>query len=84
MVAGHGDAGGVEILTGQAKFLRDLYRGVADEVRKGDTVEQAEAAVVMPAADANWNRPEMSQDISIVYAEIKAGRPAGSLPHVWQ
>jgi glyoxylase-like metal-dependent hydrolase (beta-lactamase superfamily II) len=84
VLPGHGDAGGVEILTGQAKFLRDLYRGVADEVRKGDTVEQAEAAVVMSAADANWNRPEMSQDISIVYAEIKAGRPAGSLPHVWQ
>jgi len=38
----------------------------------------------MPERDANWNRPDMSQDIAITFAEITAGKPAGALPHTWQ
>jgi hypothetical protein len=40
--------------------------------------------VALPDADSNWVRPDMSQHIGIIYSEIKAGKPAGSLPHTWQ
>jgi len=84
VLPGHGDSGGVEILRGQAQFLRDLYTAVAKEVHLGETAQQATADLKLPTSDANWVRSDMSQDVGIVYAEIKAGKPAGSLPHTWQ
>jgi len=84
VLPGHGDSGGAEILRGQALFLRDLYAAVAREVHLHKTILQATADLKMPGADANWVRSDMSQDVGIVYAEIKAGKPAGSLPHTWQ
>jgi len=84
VLPGHGDAGGIEILRGQAQFLRDLYANVAKSVREYKTAQQATADLKMPAADANWVRSDMAQDIGIVFAEIAAGKPAGALPHIWQ
>jgi len=84
VLPGHGDSGGVEILRGQAQFLRDLYVDVANSVQERKTVQQATADLKMPAADANWVRSDMAQDVGIVYAEIQAGKPAGALPHTWQ
>jgi cyclase len=84
VLPGHGDAGGAEILRGQAQFLRDLYVDVAKSVRQHKTVQQAIADLKMPVADANWVRSDMAQDVGIVYAEIQAGKPEGALPHTWQ
>lgn len=84
VLPGHGDAGGREILLGQAAFLRDLYAAVQREVRSGATVEAARAEVKLPSADANWILKDMAQDIGISYDEIRAGKPAGALPHIWQ
>lgn len=80
VLPGHGDMGGVEIVTGQAMFLRDLYAAVKAQMDK----PVADVKVTLPERDANWVRPDMSQDVGIVYAEIKAGKPAGALPHTWQ
>lgn len=80
VLPGHGDAGGVEVVTGQARFLRDLYAAVKEQIYL--PLEQVK--VMLPLGDANWVKPDMSQHIGIIYAEIKSGRPAGSLPHVWQ
>ena len=84
VLPGHGAAGSVEVLHGQAQFLRDLYADVAKSVHEHKTVQQATADLKMPAADANWVRSDMAQDVGIVYAEIRAGKPAGALPHTWQ
>jgi len=84
VLPGHGDSGGMEILRGQAQFLRDLYEDVAKSVREHKTAQQATADLKMPPEDANWVRSDMAQDVGIVYAEIKAGKPAGALPHTWQ
>jgi cyclase len=84
VLPGHGDAGGVEILLGQARFLRDLYAAVAEEIHEGVALAQAEAATKLPARDANWVRPDMAQDVGIVFSEITSGKPAGALPHTWQ
>lgn len=84
VLPGHGDAGGVEIVTGQAQFLRDLYEAVRVEIRDGVPLAQAAVSTKLPERDANWVRPDMSQDVGIVYSEIEAGKPAGALPHTWQ
>ncbi len=84
VLPGHGDAGGSEILLGQAAFLRDLYGAVQNEVHSGASVDVARADVRLPSADTNWIPKDMAQDIGIVYSEIQAGKPAGALPHVWQ
>jgi cyclase len=80
VLPGHGDDGGVEIVTGQARFLRNLYAAVKAQIDR--PVEQI--MVSLPKEDANWVKPDMSQHVGVIYAEIKAGKPAGSLPHAWQ
>ncbi len=80
VLPGHGDLGGVEIVTGQAQFLRDLYLAVKAQM----SLSAPQMKVTLPARDANWTRPDMSQDVAIVAAEIAAGKPAGALPHAWQ
>lgn len=84
VLPGHGQPGGVEMMEGQARFLRDLRVACAEDVRRGLTIEQATKALKLPQEDANWIRDDMTQDIQIEYSEIRAGKPAGSLPHVWQ
>jgi glyoxylase-like metal-dependent hydrolase (beta-lactamase superfamily II) len=84
VLPGHGDAGDAEILRGQAQFLRDLYAEVAKAVHQHKSAQQATADLKMPAADANWVRSDMAQDVGIAYAEIQAGKPAGAVPHTWQ
>jgi glyoxylase-like metal-dependent hydrolase (beta-lactamase superfamily II) len=85
VLPGHGDAGGPEILTGQQRFLRDLYREVKLQADSGKS--PAEMQIKLPDDDSNWvpNRPDgLKQDIETVYLELISHAPAGSVPHVWK
>jgi cyclase len=85
VLPGHGAAGGVEILTGQQRFLRDLYHEVKLQADAGKT--PAEMHIKLPDGDSNWvpNRPDgLQQDIETVYLELTSHAPAGSVPHVWK
>ena len=82
VLPGHGDAGGAEILTGQKQFLEDLYAVVQQQVAAGKTLTQL--APSLPARDSNWTPRDLTQDLSIAYAEITQHRPAGDVPHVWK
>jgi len=85
VLPGHGAAGGAEVLTGQQRFLRDLYREVKSQADAGKT--PAEMHVKLPEGDNNWvpNRPDgLQQDIETVYLELTSHAPAGSVPHVWK
>ena len=85
VLPGHGDAGGAEILSGQARFLRDLYREVKVQADSGKT--PAEMHIRLPNEDNNWVpiRPDgLQQDIETVYLELTSHVPAGSVPHVWK
>ena len=82
VLPGHGDAGGPEILTGQQRFLRDLYQAVrvqADMGRKPDEMQ-----ISLPEADSNWVPRSLQQDVETVYLELVSHAPAGSVPHVWK
>jgi cyclase len=85
VLPGHGDAGGAEILSGQASFLRDLYDEVKVQTDQGK--KPAEIQIRLPEKDSNWvpNRPNgLQQDIETVYLELTSHSPAGSVPHIWK
>jgi glyoxylase-like metal-dependent hydrolase (beta-lactamase superfamily II) len=82
VLPGHGDAGGTEILTGQAQFLTDLYDAVDAQVRAGKS--EADLKIQLPARDSNWVPADISQDAEITYSEIVGHKPAGAIPHVWK
>ena len=82
VLPGHGDAGGIEILSGQRQFLLDLYSAVAAQAHKGKT--PAEINVQLSPRDANWIPKDLSQDVQITYSEITQHQPAGALPHEWK
>jgi glyoxylase-like metal-dependent hydrolase (beta-lactamase superfamily II) len=86
VLPGHGDAGGIEILTGQRQFLIDLYAAVKAQADAGK--KPAEMTIELPKPDQWWfpaSRADLrQQDIETVYLEITAHAPAGSIPHEWK
>lgn len=86
VLPGHGDAGGVEILTGQRQFLIDLFAAVKAQAEQGR--KPAEMQIVLPKADQWWfpdTRADLKrQDIETVYLEITSHAPAGSIAHEWK
>jgi cyclase len=86
VLPGHGDAGGIEILTGQRQFLIDLYAAVKQQAAEGK--KPAEMHIELPKPDQWWfpvDRPDLrEQDIQTVYLEITSHAPAGSIPHEWK
>jgi cyclase len=82
VLPGHGDAGGKEILIGQARFLLDLYSAVEEQVKAGKV--PTEKTVVLPEEDKNWVPEDLSGDVEATYNEISQGKPAGALPHEWK
>jgi glyoxylase-like metal-dependent hydrolase (beta-lactamase superfamily II) len=86
VLPGHGDAGGIEILEGQRRFLIDLYAAVKAQADAGK--KPAEMQIELPAPDLWWfpvGRADLrEQDVATVYLEITAHAPAGSIAHEWK
>jgi len=82
VLAGHGEAGDAEILTGQRDFLLDLYSAVKAQAAAGKS--SAQIRLALRDHDRNWIPKDLSQDIAITYSDITQHRPAGDIPHVWQ
>jgi glyoxylase-like metal-dependent hydrolase (beta-lactamase superfamily II) len=86
VLPGHGDAGGIEILEGQRKFLVDLYAAVKAQVDAGK--KPAEMKIDLPEPDLWWfpvSRADLrQQDVETVYLEITSGKAAGATPHEWK
>jgi glyoxylase-like metal-dependent hydrolase (beta-lactamase superfamily II) len=86
VLPGHGDAGGVEILQGQRRFLVDLYAAVKAQADAGK--KPAEMRIELPEPDRWWfpeSRPDLrQQDIETAYLEITSHQPAGATPHEWK
>jgi glyoxylase-like metal-dependent hydrolase (beta-lactamase superfamily II) len=82
VLPGHGNAGGIEILSGQRQFLIDLYSAVKEQVKAGKTL--AEIHIELPERDSNWVPKDMAWDIEATYTEITHHKPAGAVAHVWK
>ena len=82
VLPGHGDAGGIEILTGQRQFLLDLYSAVKEQVQTGKTL--TDIHIKLPERDNNWVPKDLAWDIEATYTEITHHMPAGAVEHVWK
>jgi len=86
VLPGHGEAGGPEILEGQAMFLRELRKAVSSALAKGQNPE--DTTIDLPQSSDHWvphAQPSLwRQDIVTMALELSAKRPAGSLPHEWR
>ena len=86
VLPGHGDAGGIEILEGQKRFLVDLYAAVKAQADAGK--KPADMKIELDKPDQWWfpdSRPDLrQQDIETVYLEITSHQPAGATPHEWK
>jgi cyclase len=86
VLPGHGNAGGIEILKGQKKFLVDLYAAVKVQVDAGK--KPVEMKIDLPEPDLWWfpvSRADLrQQDIETVYLEITSSKAAGATPHEWK
>jgi cyclase len=80
VLPGHGNAGGPEMVKGQAQFLRDLRQAVSADLAKGEKPEAMK--IDLPAADDNRvpnSRPNLwQQDIATMALELSSHKPAGS------
>jgi glyoxylase-like metal-dependent hydrolase (beta-lactamase superfamily II) len=86
ILPGHGSQGGIEILTGQQRFLRDLYTAVDQQIKAGKSLAQIMETphITLPEADRNWIPADLTLDLEATYNEITHHAPAGSLPHIWK
>jgi glyoxylase-like metal-dependent hydrolase (beta-lactamase superfamily II) len=82
VLPGHGPAGGPEVLTGQKRFLEDLYSGVKAAIAQGKTLDQIH--LTLPEADKSWIPKSLDQDVQVTYQEITQHTPAGDIPHQWK
>lgn len=82
VLPGHGEAGGMEVLTGQRRFLLDLYETVKRQASAGKSL--AQMSQELPERDRNWIPTSLDQDFAITYSEITQKRPAGGIPHGWK
>jgi hypothetical protein len=82
VLPGHGDAGGMEILTGQRQFLLDLYNAVKEQVHEGKSLQDMK--IQLPASDQNWVPKDLSFDLEATYTEVTHRQPAGAVPHGWK
>jgi len=82
VLPGHGPRGGPEILSGQQRFLLDLYSAVKRAAARGE--KPGALRLTLPDADRNWVPQSLDQDIEITYREITVRQPAGALPHQWK
>lgn len=90
VLPGHGGPGGMEVLTGQEKFMVDLHDAVQKAMRQGKKLDDlvkmeggkpVSTTVQLPADVKNWVGGSLPAQVKDAYEEIAAGKPHGDLPH---
>jgi glyoxylase-like metal-dependent hydrolase (beta-lactamase superfamily II) len=81
VLPGHGPAGGVEILKGQAAFMVELKKAVEAAVKQGKKREEIAASIKLPASVQNWVGNSLSAQALNAYDEVTQHKPAGEIPH---
>ena len=96
VLPGHGEAGGKELLAGQALFMTELYKAVQSAVSSGKTladlvppgtttvygnVVPAKTTVKLPDSVKRWAGSFLPAQVRDTYEEITQKKPHGDLPH---
>ncbi len=82
LLPGHGPAGGVEILEGQALFLELFRKAVKSQVDQGKKLEEiTRESLQLPESVQHWVGSMWKAQIRDAYEEITLGKPHGDIPH---
>ncbi len=82
VLPGHGQAGGRELIAGQAQFMTELYKSVKAGIDQGKKLEDVQASVRLPDTVANWvSEARLKTQIKDTYEEITQGKPRGDVAH---
>ncbi len=96
VLPGHGSSGGPEILDGQAKFMTELHRAVADAIKQDKKLEQvvpagtttvygnvvpAKTTLAISASVKNWVGPFLPAQVRDTWEEIVQKTPHGDIQH---
>lgn len=90
VLPGHGPIGGIEVLTGEIEFMRQLRQTVGSSIKQGrklnDLVAMKEGkpdstTVKLPDSVKKWVGPFFATQVKDAFEEISAGKPHGDLPH---
>jgi glyoxylase-like metal-dependent hydrolase (beta-lactamase superfamily II) len=96
VLPGHGPSGGPEILEGQAKYMTELHKAVADAIKQGKKLEEvvppatatvygnvvpAKTTITLPASVKNWTGAFLAAQVRDTWEEIVQKKPHGDIPH---
>jgi cyclase len=96
VLPGHGLPGGKEILSGQAQFMTELHKTVADAIKAGKKMENvigsetkmvfgnrvpASTSLQLSAGVKKWVGEFLPAQVRDTYEEISQKKPHGDLPH---
>lgn len=88
VLPGHGRPGGMEVIEGQGKFMREIYAGVqgliktgktADDIQKMGMAKSLEASLKFSPQSKNWVGDGLAGQAVAVYEEITQKKPHGEI-----
>lgn len=88
VLPGHGRPGGVEIVTGQGRFMREIYAGVqglikagksADDIQKMGMAKTLEASLKFSPVSKTWIGDGLAGQAIVVHEEITQKKPHGEI-----
>lgn len=88
VLPGHGRPGGVEVITGQGKFMKEIYAGVqgliksgksADDIQKMGMAKTLEAALKFSPQSKTWIGDGLAGQAIVVHEEITQKKPHGEI-----
>ena len=96
VLPGHGPAGGIDVLEGQARFMTELHKAVESAIKSGKRLEEvvpagtttvygnvvpAKTTLTLPANVKNWTGPFLPIQVKDTWEEITQKKPHGDIPH---
>lgn len=90
VLPGHGVPGGMEVLTGQEKFMTELHDSVQKAMKQGKKLDDLvtmeggkpkSTTLQLSAEVKNWVGPSLAAQVKDAFEEISQGKPHGDLPH---
>ncbi|MSV32348.1 MAG: MBL fold metallo-hydrolase [Bryobacterales bacterium] len=88
VLPGHGRPGGTEVITGQGKFMKEIYAGVqgliqsgkgVDDIQKMGMAKTLEAALKFSPQSKTWIGDGLAGQAVLVHEEISQKKPHGEI-----
>jgi len=79
VLPGHGEPGGPEVLSGQARFMVELHKAVKSAIGQGKKLDEIKTGLQLPDSVKRWVGPSLPVQVQDTYEEISQGKPHGEI-----